>query len=97
MLNVALVFGQSADAATFLPTIRVSEACTKLVLAAAVGGRNRRQTQEDAAILQIGPTDEVADPAQEHGALGVNEAPIVVGEESAAGDGPSEDKLAKGV
>ena len=69
----------------------------KLVLAAAVGARNRRQTHEDAAIFQIGPTDEIADPAQEHGALGVNKAPIVVGKESAAGDGSSEDKLAKGV
>ena len=67
----------------------------KLVLAAASGARNRRQTQEDAAIFQIGPTDEVADPAQEHGALGVNEAPIVVGKQSAAGDGAAVDKLAQ--
>ncbi len=53
----------------------------KLVLAVAVSATDRRQTQEDAAIFQIGPTDEVADPGQEHGALDVNKAPIVVGKE----------------
>ena len=58
-----------------------------------IGGR----LQENAAIFQISPTDEVADPAQEHGALGVNEAPIVVGKEGAAGDGSAVDELAKGV
>ena len=43
--------------------------------------------QEDAAVFQISPPDEVADPAQEHGTLRVNKAPIIVGKESPAGDG----------
>ncbi len=69
----------------------------KLALAAAASARNRWQTKEHAALFQIGPTGEVADPAQEHGLLGVNEAPFVVSKQSAAGDGSSEGKLAKGI
>ena len=77
-------------------TVRVKR-LPKLVLAPAPGARDRRQMQEDAAIFQIRPEHKVADPAQKHGALGLNEGPIIVRKEGAAGDSPSVNELAKRV
>ena len=73
------------------------ERAPKLVLGAAYVGKDRRQVQEDGSVGQVAASHELFDPIKDHGALGVDVAPIVVGEERAGRETSSEHELAEAV
>ena len=60
-------------------------------------GNDRRQVQEDGSVGQVAATHEVFDPIEDHRALGVDDAPLVVGEQRAGRETASEHELAEAV
>ena len=94
-----LVTGQASQPRFRSPDCRVRRRTARFTvldasLAAPALAQDRRQVQEDRTIAQIATLHEVVDADQDHRTLGVDETPLVVGEERAARVAPAERKLA---